>query len=936
VVTKIFITIFTTIVFFISNSVLSNQLNQDDDTSYSKIYQSYGYLHSIGRMGMDIINKKNTDYPLMVLGSGNGWSVLKYNSETKNYDTIHRKPNRPSIGVDIKTLMHVKVAHVKEVNFPLIITAYYDGLIEIFNGNTFEMYDNFTVSTSHLYDFAIGDANNDGRTDITISTEVLYPSRSKIFVIDLASHKQHTILEHRTGAGLVGQFYGSVQVGQVNEDEKLEIVLSSGAVFQVNGSSQELIWSHDNHFGSWIELGNIDDDEQLEIVAVDSRDFYRGIDVVDKVIAWEKDNLHTSSVRLMDVTGDNIPEIILGDGSLGRIKAIDIKTQERIWFISNISTEGEVLQGVHNTLILDSDGDGSLEVIWGTGAPSNLMVYDLADNKMDWQSDESVGPFKATASADLDNDGQLEIVYVEGDHYYGTNLKGSRIIIADAITHKIKFVSNQNFLGAIENNGFQDVKITNLDNDEQLEIIVSSSEYGYGAIYVLDGKTFEVQSKYAIGKGNIAYALETLDVDDDGVEEIIVGTSKRSSDSLGTHVYAINAEDGSLAWASQTLDDNYMESNLDIHIADINNHGTSEILVSSSKYLSILNSTTGEVIDKIAGTFNAIDSMQLDSDEALEFITAKDNFIRIYDGDSLTSQEEITLCDEDIKAIKAIGNDKIVVACGSELVRYNFLSNSVDWSQETFDINIGLGNSITLQTINDKSQFLVSSTDGVFIFESSSNSLPVAQPDSFVTHWRDEIVGTVIASDLNESDNVNYELVSNASMGLVNTLNYNNGEFNYIPNPTTGQDKFYFRAKDNLSMSPIAEVRVTITNNPPKVINQSFSSDRSSAISGNITSEDSNDDPLIYKIITAPNKGTLTLDETTGSFEYTPNSNASGQDSFEFIASDSVDDSNTGKVSIDFSTLKAENSESKSSGGGAFSIYFLIFLFGISKKLRLK
>jgi len=67
---------------------------------------------------------------------------------------------------------------------------------------------------------------------------------------------------------------------------------------------------------------------------------------------------------------------------------------------------------------------------------------------------------------------------------------------------------------------------------------------------------------------------------------------------------------------------------------------------------------------------------------------------------------------------------------------------------------------------------------------------------------------------------------------------------------------------------------------------------------GQLIATDVDGDALTYLIQTAPTKGTLTLNQSTGAFTYTPNAGATGSDSFRFRVNDGTVNSSIVTMSI--------------------------------------
>ncbi|MEP4149385.1 MAG: retention module-containing protein [Halioglobus sp.] len=95
------------------------------------------------------------------------------------------------------------------------------------------------------------------------------------------------------------------------------------------------------------------------------------------------------------------------------------------------------------------------------------------------------------------------------------------------------------------------------------------------------------------------------------------------------------------------------------------------------------------------------------------------------------------------------------------------------------------------------------------------------------------------------------------------------------------------------------EPPVVQTNNPPDAVNDGFSTEVNTPVSGNVLPNDSDpdNDPLTVTGNTQPANGTVTVNPD-GSFTYTPNENFDGSDSFQYTITDGEGGSDTATVNI--------------------------------------
>ncbi len=85
---------------------------------------------------------------------------------------------------------------------------------------------------------------------------------------------------------------------------------------------------------------------------------------------------------------------------------------------------------------------------------------------------------------------------------------------------------------------------------------------------------------------------------------------------------------------------------------------------------------------------------------------------------------------------------------------------------------------------------------------------------------------------------------------------------------------------------------------PPVASNGAFTTLEDTAINGTLSASDPAGKALTFRVVTNPGKGTVVINSTTGSFNYTPNLNINGSDSFTFVANNGGSDSNVATVTI--------------------------------------
>ncbi|KYK22881.1 hypothetical protein AYK21_03500 [Thermoplasmatales archaeon SG8-52-2] len=207
---------------------------------------------------------------------------------------------------------------------------------------------------------------------------------------------------------------------------------------------------------------------------------------------------------------------------------------------------------------------------------------------------------------------------------------------------------------------------------------------------------------------------------------------------------------------------------------------------------------------------------------------------------------------------------------------------------------------------------LNSTTATVHITVTQENDPPVANDDDYSVNEDTTLtvpVPGVLQNDTDvENDPLIAILVTDVSNGELD-LNTNGG-FSYTPNNNyVGTDTFTYKANDGSSDSNIATVTITINSvNDPPVANDDYyitNEDVPLNISapGILTNDtDVENDPLSAFLVNDVTHGTLDLN-SSGGFEYLPDYNYVGTDTFTYQAYDGNSYSNTATVTITMNPL---------------------------------
>ncbi|HIF9454242.1 TPA: tandem-95 repeat protein, partial [Photobacterium damselae] len=174
-----------------------------------------------------------------------------------------------------------------------------------------------------------------------------------------------------------------------------------------------------------------------------------------------------------------------------------------------------------------------------------------------------------------------------------------------------------------------------------------------------------------------------------------------------------------------------------------------------------------------------------------------------------------------------------------------------------------------------------------------ANDAPVGENVTAETQEDTAVTGQLTATDA-DGDNLTFKPGSGPTNGSV-TVNPD-GSWEYVPNPDfNGEDSFTVVVDDGNGGNDTitVTVNVTPTNDAPIGDDVSTETQEETAVSGQLTATDVDGDNLTFKPGTNPENGSVTIN-ADGSWEYVPNPDFNGEDSFTVV----VDDGNGGTDTI--------------------------------------
>ncbi|MCD6112527.1 MAG: LruC domain-containing protein [Bacteroidales bacterium] len=175
--------------------------------------------------------------------------------------------------------------------------------------------------------------------------------------------------------------------------------------------------------------------------------------------------------------------------------------------------------------------------------------------------------------------------------------------------------------------------------------------------------------------------------------------------------------------------------------------------------------------------------------------------------------------------------------------------------------------------------------------QAPANNPPVAIDDNYTTPLNTPKSGNVITNDSDpDQDNITVtNVTTNPAHGSV--VQNADGTFTYTPTTGyTGTDFYVYKICDDGTPSLCDEATVTITinapgNNPPVAVDDTYSTDMNTAVSGNVITNDSDPDndniTVNTTLINDPTHGSV-VQNADGTFTYTPNTGYTGTDSYVY------------------------------------------------------
>lgn len=424
-------------------------------------------------------------------------------------------------------------------------------------------------------------------------------------------------------------FFDSPTIAEIKGgvDEGLELIVGTenaegteGRVYALDGRTNTQLWSFDSSSATHTVVTNdLDGDGKKEVVVTDRNGITWVLDATNGNEKWHYspntgNGAFVSAVENIDNSNEDDlkKEIFFTDFNEttyyngetympAKVKAYALDYNGRLkWFSQKIDNGAQTESAIANL-----DSDPYSEIVISTFR--KVYVFNGEDGSIKWDKAINTG-FGAPTIADVDNDGQYEIIATSADSPYNSCYN----IYSDCYNAVYVLDSNGNIEWSqiVDYGIYNSAAVANLDSDANLEIVVTTNDgpdfhdyrntsIGKGSVYVFDGDTGSQQWRFQVG-AKMFSSPAIADIDGDGEIEIVVGAYDglvHVLDQSGNQEWTFNV--GSYIVGSPALGDLDGDGALEIAVKHANGTGEGITNISGGglrgeEIIDLTNNETGD------------------------------------------------------------------------------------------------------------------------------------------------------------------------------------------------------------------------------------------------------------------------------------------------------------------------------------------------------
>ncbi|MCF6442277.1 VCBS repeat-containing protein [Pseudoalteromonas luteoviolacea] len=310
----------------------------------------------------------------------------------------------------------------------------------------------------------------------------------------------------------------TVSFGNVDTDENVELIVNSGLVYDT--ATWENQWLSSNEFGeNNFIIADINGDGVDEIIG--DKNGVTVYSAVDKAQLASLDIYNNNcKIAAANLDNDASDELIVGSCQWGKLHAYKYDSENaltELWNADAIDNDTASFQ------VGDSDNDGKLEIVWGTGiydsGADKLVTADINSESVSVRQDQIAPQLDSFVTAGwAKGAGNIEkaIFYVPNSN---SGYDGGRVVQMDengAFTPSDEISTNWNDDKAAITADF--------NNDGLTELLLPNTALYSTALGVMDLATYDISYELPIDSNDRLVGVDAADINGDNIPDAIYST----------------------------------------------------------------------------------------------------------------------------------------------------------------------------------------------------------------------------------------------------------------------------------------------------------------------------------------------------------------------------------------------------------------------------